>query len=114
MSGRVEGKRAVVTGAGPGIGRAAAGLLAREGARVGLVDLDPVTAQATADRIAAERGEAMVLPADVTNEEQIRQAIELARSSWGGLDVVVANAAVQLFGEDDRVDRLELAVWERT
>src|SRR5437867_3295225 len=114
MSGRVEGKRAVVTGAGSGIGRAAAGLLAREGARVGLVDLDPAAAQATADRIAAERGEGMVLPADVTNEEQIRQAFELARSSWGGLDVVVANAAVQLFGEDDRVDRLELAVWERT
>src|SRR5919197_270535 len=66
MAGRVDGKRAIVTGAGSGIGRAASLLLAREGARVGLVD------------------------------------------------VVVANAAVQLFGEDDRIDRLELAVWERT
>jgi NAD(P)-dependent dehydrogenase (short-subunit alcohol dehydrogenase family) len=106
--------RAIVTGAGSGIGRAASLLLAREGARVGLVDLDATAAQATADGIAAEDGEAIVVPADVTDEEQIRRAVETVCSSWGGLDVVVANAAVQLFGQDDRVDRLELAVWDKT
>jgi|SRR5581483_1706351 len=114
MAGRVEAKRAVVTGAGSGIGRAAAVLLAREGARVGLVDLDAAAAHATADRIAEAGGEAVVLPADVTDEEQVRRAIDSVCGRWGGLDVVVANAAVQLFGEDDRVHRLELAVWERT
>ena len=111
---RVKGKRAIVTGAGSGIGRAASVLLAREGARVGLVDLDGAAAQATADAIAAEGCDSLVLAADVTDEGQVRGAVETARGAWGGLDVVVANAAVQLFGEDDRVDRLELDVWERT
>jgi NAD(P)-dependent dehydrogenase (short-subunit alcohol dehydrogenase family) len=111
---RVEGKRAIVTGAGSGIGRAASVLLAHEGARVGLVDLDGAAAQATADAIAAEGGDSLVLATDVTDEGQVRGAVATARGAWGGLDVVVANAAVQLFGEDDRVDRLELAVWERT
>ncbi len=114
MGGRIEGKRAIVTGAGSGIGRATSVLLAREGATVGLIDVEPQSAQATADVVAASGGEALVLSADVTDEEQVARAVETAVERWGGLDVVVANAGVQLFGQDDRVDRLELEVWERT
>jgi len=114
VGGRVESKRAIVTGAGSGIGRAASVLLASEGARVGLVDVDAAAAEATAESIAADGGEALALPADVTDEEHVRRAVRAATAAWGGLDVVVANAAVQLFGEDDRVDRLDLAVWDRT
>jgi NAD(P)-dependent dehydrogenase (short-subunit alcohol dehydrogenase family) len=109
--GRVEGKRAIVTGAGSGIGRGAAVLLAREGARVGLVDVDEAAARGTAELI---DGEALVLAADVSDEEQVRRAVREAVGAWGGLDVVVANAAVQLFGRDARVHELELAAWERT
>jgi NAD(P)-dependent dehydrogenase (short-subunit alcohol dehydrogenase family) len=114
MAGRVEGKRVVVTGAGSGIGRATSELLAREGAQVGLIEVDVPSAQVTAAAIRASGGETLVLPADVTDEEQVAGAVGTAVERWSGLDVVIANAAVQLFGEDDRIDRLELAVWERT
>jgi NAD(P)-dependent dehydrogenase (short-subunit alcohol dehydrogenase family) len=78
---------------------------------VGLVDLDEGAARAVADEI----GEAaLVLQADVTVEEQVAAAVERAVAAWGGLDVVVANAAVQLAGQDDRADRLDVDVWRRT
>ena len=114
MSGRLEGKRAIVSGAGKGMGRAAALRFAAEGARVGLIDVDEPAARGVADEIAADGGSALVLPADVSKEEQVAAAVERTVSDWGGLDVVVANAGVELAGEDDRADRLELAVWQRT
>lgn len=110
----IEGKRAIVTGAGSGIGRATALRFAREGARVGVVDVAARAAEETVAAIAAEGGEALALAADVTEEEQIAAAVARAVERWGGLDIVVANAAVQLIGQDDRADRLDLAVWRRT
>jgi NAD(P)-dependent dehydrogenase (short-subunit alcohol dehydrogenase family) len=67
-----------------------------------------------AAEIEAGGGEALVLPADVTSEDEVAAAVERAASTWGGLDVIVANAGVQLAGQDDRADRLALAVWRRT
>lgn len=113
MAGRVEGKRAVITGAGMGIGRAAAIKLAAEGARVGLVDVNEGAAKDAADAVAGIGGEAIVLPADVTDEEQVAGAIETAVDRWGGLDVVVPNAGVLWAGKDDRADRLDATVWRR-
>jgi NAD(P)-dependent dehydrogenase (short-subunit alcohol dehydrogenase family) len=110
----LEGKRAIVTGAGSGMGRAAALRFAAEGARVGLIDMDETAAGAVAAEIEAAGGEALVLRADVRNEDDVATAIERAASAWGGLDVIVANAGVQLAGQDDRADRLELEVWQRT
>jgi 3-oxoacyl-[acyl-carrier protein] reductase len=110
----LEGKRAIVTGAGSGMGRAAARRFASEGAKVGLIDLDEAAAGAVAAEIVAEGGEALVLPADVTSEADVAAAVGRAVEAFGGLDVVVANAGVQLAGHDDRADRLELAVWQRT
>jgi NAD(P)-dependent dehydrogenase (short-subunit alcohol dehydrogenase family) len=110
----LEGKRAIITGAGSGMGRAAARRFAAEGARVGLIDLDEAAAGAVGGEIAAEGGEALVLRADVTSEADVAAAVELAVEAFGGLDVIVANAGVQLAGQDDRADRLELAVWQRT
>jgi NAD(P)-dependent dehydrogenase (short-subunit alcohol dehydrogenase family) len=107
----LAGKRAIITGAGNGIGLAIARHFAREGARVGLVDV----AEGAVRDAAATIGEAALpLTADVTDEAQVRGAIERAVAAWGGLDIVVPNAAVQLFGQDDRADRLDLAVWRRT
>jgi NAD(P)-dependent dehydrogenase (short-subunit alcohol dehydrogenase family) len=111
---RLAGKRAVITGAGMGMGRAAALRFAAEGALVGLIDRDEPAARAVAAEAEAMGGEVLVLPADVTSEGEVAAAVERAASAWGGLDVVVANAGVQLAGEDDRADRLELAVWQRT
>jgi NAD(P)-dependent dehydrogenase (short-subunit alcohol dehydrogenase family) len=50
----------------------------------------------------------------VTDEVQVAAAVARAVGAWGGLDTVVANAAVQLFGQDDRADRLDAAVWRKT
>jgi NAD(P)-dependent dehydrogenase (short-subunit alcohol dehydrogenase family) len=110
----LEGKRAIVTGAGSGMGRAAALRFAAEGARVGLIDMDETAAGAVAAEIEAAGGEALVLRADVRSEDDVAAAVERAASAWGGLDVIVANAGVQLAGQDNRADRLELEVWQRT
>ncbi len=111
---RIPGKRAIVSGAGSGIGRATAVRFAREGAKVGLIDVVQARLDETAALIEVDGGECLALLADVTVEDQIAQAVSKAVSRWGGLDVVVANAAVQLIGQDDRADRLDLAVWDLT
>jgi NAD(P)-dependent dehydrogenase (short-subunit alcohol dehydrogenase family) len=109
--GRLAGKRCVITGAGAGMGRAAAEKFAAEGARVGLIDVDA----ASLDAVAGDIGEAALsLVADVRDEEAVASAIARAVEAWNGLDVVVANAGVQLAGRDDRADRLELDVWRET
>jgi NAD(P)-dependent dehydrogenase (short-subunit alcohol dehydrogenase family) len=110
----LQGKRAIITGAGNGMGRAAALRFTAEGARVGLIDRDEQALRGVAGEVGAAGGEGLVLRADVTSEEQVAAAVEGAVSAWGGLDVVVANAGVQLAGEDDRADRLALEVWQRT
>ena len=103
-----------MTGAGSGIGRAAAVRFAEEGARVGLIDVDERKAAETASEISDAGGDSLLLVADVTREDSIQGAVQRAADAWGGLDVVVANAAVLLAGQDDRVDQLDLAVWQRT
>jgi NAD(P)-dependent dehydrogenase (short-subunit alcohol dehydrogenase family) len=109
---RFAGKRAVVTGASSGIGRATATRLAREGAKVALI----ARRREGLDTIVGELGPAsgaLVLPADCADESSIAAAIDQAAASFGGLDIVVSNAGIELLGEDDRVDRLELSVWQR-
>jgi NAD(P)-dependent dehydrogenase (short-subunit alcohol dehydrogenase family) len=105
----LAGKRALITGAASGIGRAAAARFATEGAAVALLDRNgPGVLEA-----AAEIG-ALGLAADVRLEAEIEAAVAEAVDALGGLDILVANAGVQLHGEDDRADRLALEVWERT
>jgi NAD(P)-dependent dehydrogenase (short-subunit alcohol dehydrogenase family) len=113
MGGRLESRRAVVTGAGNGIGRAAALKLAAEGARVGCIDLDEAAAKATAAAITDAAGSAVALTADVTDEAQVERAFTVAEEVFGGLDTVVANAGILLAGQDDRADRLDVEVWRR-
>jgi NAD(P)-dependent dehydrogenase (short-subunit alcohol dehydrogenase family) len=98
----LHGKRALVTGAASGIGRAIAHRLAAEGVRVAAVD------------IALADGAALAVRADVRDEDAVRRAVDAAVAEWGGLDVVVANAAVQLTSAEGRADRLDLAVWRET
>jgi len=111
-SDRLKGKRAIITGAASGIGRAAAELFAREGAAVGLIDIDETGLEETAAAIAREGGDALQLVADVSHEDHVREAVGEAEDAWGGLDIVVANAGIAMFGQDDRVDRLSLDVWQ--
>ncbi len=108
---RFAGKRAVVTGAGSGIGRATAARLVGEGARVAFIDKDGERAErAVADLAFPDR--TAVFVADCADEDQIRAAIDGAAERFGGLDVVVANAGIELAGQDAPVADLDRAVWD--
>jgi 3-oxoacyl-[acyl-carrier protein] reductase len=88
----LEGKSIIITGSGRGIGRAAAELCARHGARVVVSDIDPEPAEATVQAIRAAGGEAISIPGDVTNPAFPDQIVKVAVGSFGGLDVLVNNA----------------------
>jgi len=113
IRGRFAGKRAIVTGASMGIGKAVAVRLAAEGARVGLVARRKPGLEAVGEEIRGAGGEALVLPADCAVEDDVQSAIDRAAEQWGGLDIIVSNAAIELPDEEAPVDREELAVWNR-
>ncbi len=91
----LAGKRAVVTGAGRGIGRAIAEALAAAGARVALLARSDEELCAVAAGIAARGGETMVERADVADEGSVDAAFAAIRSAWDGVDILVNNAGVQ-------------------
>ncbi len=91
--GRLERKRAIVTGAGSGIGRASAKLFAAEGAAVLAVD-KTAAVEETAAEIKASGGKAIAITADAGSEEAVKSFIRRAESEWGGLDVLYANAGI--------------------
>jgi 3-oxoacyl-[acyl-carrier protein] reductase len=96
MTAVLSGKRALVTGAARGIGRAIAGALAAEGAAVMLADLDGAGAERGAAEIAAAGGIAFAVSADVTDEARVVAMFEVALKRLGGLDILVNNAGVIL------------------
>ena len=110
MSHQLDGKTALITGAGSGIGRQVGLRFAAEGARVVFTDrnLDAATAAA------AEAPDAIGLGMDIADEASVEAAFAAVQDRGLPLDVVVANAGVQLFGQDAQVADLELDVWQRT
>ena len=105
MTKRVEGKVALVTGAASGLGKAAAKMLAREGARVVVTDRNAAAGR----EVAASLGEAgLFVKLDVTREEDWTQAMERTLAHFGRLDVLVNNAGV---GVAKDVEALSLEEW---
>jgi hypothetical protein len=92
--GRVDGKVAVATGAAYGIGRAAAGLLAREGAQVAVTDIQSEAGLEAADEIKQRGGQAQYWQLDTTDEQAIQRVFAEAADAFGHLDVLVNNAGI--------------------
>jgi NAD(P)-dependent dehydrogenase (short-subunit alcohol dehydrogenase family) len=93
-AGRLRGKRAIVTGAGSGIGRASARLFAAEGAAVLAVDRERAAVDATVAAIVENAGKALAVAADAGSEPDVVAFVARAVDAFGGLDVVYANAGV--------------------
>jgi len=108
--GRLDGKVAVITGAGSGIARAAASIFTREGAQVVVAEINLELGAAAA----LEAGNnAIFLPTDVTDEDSVKDTMDQAVKHFGGLHILF-NCAGGSVVEDARVTDVDMAVWDRT
>ena len=112
--GRVDGKVALVTGAGGGIGAACALALAREGAAVAVADIDLPAAQRQAAAIEAEGGTAIALQVDLGDEASVIAMVEATVQRLGGLDILHNNAADTRLSStrDMPVEKVDTEVWD--
>ena len=106
--GRLEGKTAIITGAGSGIARAATGIFIREGAKVMVAEIDEAAGAATA----AETGAAFHRT-DVTDDASAAACAAAAMAEFGRIDILF-NCAGGSVIEDTAIDRVDLGVWDRT
>lgn len=110
---RFQGKTAIVTGAGSGIGKAAAIKLASEGAKVALFDLLNERTRTTEHQInQIYRGVSKAFDVDISDPERVEQAVNEAVQAFGGIDIVFANAGIN--GTLAPVEELSFEDWERT
>jgi 3-oxoacyl-[acyl-carrier protein] reductase len=94
LAGRLDGKVAVITGSGRGIGRATAILFAQQGARVVVNDVDPEPAEETAQEIKDAGGEVLVSTGNTVNLDEARRMMESAANQFGKIDILVNNAGI--------------------
>lgn len=113
-SGRLSGRKALITGGDSGIGRAAAIAYAREGADVAIsyLETEAEDADAVAQLIRAEGRKAVLLPGDITDEGWCRDLVAQAAGALGGLDILVINAARQQYRDD--IEQVTTEDFDRT
>jgi NAD(P)-dependent dehydrogenase (short-subunit alcohol dehydrogenase family) len=109
---KLEGKVALITGGGSGIGEAAAVLFAREGARVAILGRTREKLEETVQRIGKDGGEAMAVEGDVSKYADMERVVGEIADRWGRLDVVFANAGIN--GVWAPIDELAPEEWEKT
>jgi 3-hydroxybutyrate dehydrogenase len=107
---QLKDKVAFVTGSASGIGKEIALLYAKEGAKVVIADLNKAAADATAAEIAATGAQAVGVAVDVTSEEQVDAAVEEAARAFGGIDILVSNAGIQIVHP---VEEFTFAEWKK-
>jgi NAD(P)-dependent dehydrogenase (short-subunit alcohol dehydrogenase family) len=108
--GRLEGKVAVITGAGSGIARAAARIFTREGARVVVAEIDAELGAASAKEAG---GEALFVSTDVTDDDSVKAVMARAVEEFGGLHILF-NCAGGSILQDSRVTDVDMEVWDHT
>ncbi len=111
---RLKGKAAIVTGGGAGIGRAVANFFARDGAHVLIVDIDATAGACAAAEIKNQGGNAFFMKTDVSKTQDVQAMVNAAVARFGGVDVLVNSAAIQMHGSDARAHLLTEEVWDRT
>ena len=110
MNVKLQDKTAFITGAASGIGREIAIVFAREGANVVIADLNEEAAQATANELLATGSKAMGVAVDVTSEAQVDAAVQSAIQAFGGIDILVSNAGIQIVHP---VEEFSFADWRK-
>jgi meso-butanediol dehydrogenase / (S,S)-butanediol dehydrogenase / diacetyl reductase len=110
-AGRLEGKIAIITGAASGIGRAAAVLFTREGAKLALGDLQEPALEETASLARAEGAQVVSLKTNVAVETEVQALVELAVKTYGRLDIVINNAGIT--GKHGGPEEWEGEDWQR-
>jgi NAD(P)-dependent dehydrogenase (short-subunit alcohol dehydrogenase family) len=108
----LEDRVALITGAGSGIGKAAAIRLASEGARVGVLSRTAEEVRGTAEEIRRAGGDALPLTADIADAAALKQGVDELTNRYGRLDIVVANAGIN--GVWAPIDELQPEEWDRT
>jgi len=107
---KVKEKVVVVTGAGRGIGRTTAKLLASEGARVAVWDVDASAADTVVAEIMQAGGEALSARVDVTSRGEVQQAVQTVLDRWGQVDVLINNAGIT---KDAQLTKMSEEAWDR-
>lgn len=110
----LEGKVALVTGAGSGIGAATSKLIAESGGSVALAGIPDAGVQAAADEINSAGGRAIAIPTDVSDSRQVEAAVAATVAEFGRLDIAVANAGIQMHRQDIDLHQMSEDAWDRT
>ena len=111
--GRLDGKVALITGGGSGMGMVASKLFASEGARVVITDVADDAGEAVATEIAASGADAIYVHADVSDEADAEAMVKTAVDRFGGLSVLYNNAGVML-AQDGSVTETDASIWDTT